>query len=233
LVPKEVTGGLETVAVRSPRHPIAKALIQQSGLPLAAPSANLSGRPSPTTADHVLEDLEGRVEIILDGGKSSFGLESTVLDALSEPPMILRPGSITLAMLREFLPTVQMYKQGGGLEERPPTPGLKYRHYSPNAAVALFYNHGKLEGYVESWLAEGKRIVRLTNQISSSCDDRYVTIQMSATNDSSEIAHNLFEGLRSADSLHPDYIVCESVPEDDEGLAIMNRLAKAASISIY
>lgn len=230
-VPLEVTGGLDTVAVRFPRHPIAKALIEQSGLPLAAPSANLSGRPSPTCAEHVLNDLSGRVEVILDGGKSSFGLESTVLNALVNPPVILRPGSITKSMLKEFLPNVEIYKQGSGLEDRPPTPGLKYRHYAPDSPVILFYNHDKVAEYVYKWLEEGKRVVRLTNEHVQ--DDRLSIIELSASNDAAEIAHNLFDGLRAADSQKPDYIVCESVPEDDEGLAIMNRLAKAAASTVY
>lgn len=231
-----VTGGLETVAVRMPRHPIAKALIEQSGLPLAAPSANLSGRPSPTTAEHSLADLEGRVELILDGGKSSFGLESTVLNALVDPPLILRPGSITISMLKAFLPNIQIYKTGNGLEDRPPTPGLKYRHYSPEKPVILFYNHEKVDKHIDDWLSECKKIVRLVNDLNSlkqTPDTRYSSIVLSNSGDPTEIAHNLFDGLRAADAQNPDYIVCESVCEDDEGLAIMNRLAKAASQSVY
>jgi L-threonylcarbamoyladenylate synthase len=231
-VPYEVTGGLETVAVRFPRHPVAKALIEQFGKPLAAPSANLSGRPSPTTAEHVLEDLDGRVEVVLNGGRSSYGLESTVLNALVDPPVILRPGSITLAMLKDYLPGVRHYQQGSGLEERPPTPGLKYRHYAPEHPVYLFYNHNATEIQINSWLKEGKRIVRLVNKKFDD-DNRYPIITLSEAGSPTEIAHNLFDALRSADATHPDYIVCDSVPEDDEGLAIMNRLAKAASFTIY
>jgi len=141
-VPQAVTAGQTTVAVRMPSHPIAHKLIALSGVPIAAPSANLSGRPSPTTAGHVIADLTGRVKCIVDGGGTSVGLESTVLDMSRDPPMILRPGGITHEQLKRYLPDVVVYGQGGhkdqSMEDKPPTPGLKYRHYSPNAYVVLF-----------------------------------------------------------------------------------------------
>jgi L-threonylcarbamoyladenylate synthase len=146
-VPDVVTAGLDTVAVRFPAHPIARKIIEMCGFPLAAPSANLSGRPSPTTAAHVLEDLGGRINFIVDGGSSEFGLESTVLDATRSPPMILRPGSITERMLRELLPDIRVFKKDSDfltaeetkqMEERPATPGMKYRHYSPTSPLLLF-----------------------------------------------------------------------------------------------
>ena len=229
-VPDQVTAGLRTVAVRFPRHPVAKALIEQADMPLAAPSANLSGRPSPTTAQHVFDDLNGRVDLILDGGKCSFGLESTVLNALVSPPVILRPGSITLTMLREYLPDCQIYKPDAKDIERPATPGLKYRHYSPTCPVILFHNHGKVDEYLNTELA-GKKIVRLLNGPVEPL--AYPHIVLSERNDPEEIARNLFDGLRQADTMGRDYIICEAVSEDDEGLAIMNRLSKAASHSVY
>lgn len=141
-VPQAVTAGQTTVAVRMPSHPIAHKLIALSGVPIAAPSANLSGRPSPTTAGHVIADLTGRVKCIVDGGGTSVGLESTVLDMSRDPPMVLRPGGITYEQLKKYLPDVVVYGQGGhkdqSMEDKPPTPGLKYRHYSPNAYVVLF-----------------------------------------------------------------------------------------------
>eukprot|EP01088_Endostelium_zonatum_P012935 TRINITY_DN27252_c0_g1_i1.p1 TRINITY_DN27252_c0_g1~~TRINITY_DN27252_c0_g1_i1.p1 ORF type:complete len:351 (-),score=98.00 TRINITY_DN27252_c0_g1_i1:239-1291(-) len=141
VVPDEVTTGLNTVAVRMPSHPIAKKLIELSNLPIAAPSANSSGRPSPTTAQHVYDDLKGRIQCIVDGGSTQIGLESTVVDVTNEDsPMILRPGGVTKEQLQKVLPNIKVYVTGHTkeLEEKPPTPGLKYRHYSPDAKVVVF-----------------------------------------------------------------------------------------------
>eukprot|EP01116_Phalansterium_solitarium_P025399 TRINITY_DN9699_c0_g1_i1.p1 TRINITY_DN9699_c0_g1~~TRINITY_DN9699_c0_g1_i1.p1 ORF type:complete len:447 (-),score=138.89 TRINITY_DN9699_c0_g1_i1:70-1410(-) len=140
-VPDQVTGGSSLVAVRMPAHPVALRLIDRAALPVAAPSANVSGRPSPTTAAHVLEDFDGRIPCVIDGGPTAVGLESTVLDLNRQPPLVLRPGGVTLEQLRELLPTVQLYDahvHGTALADTPSTPGLKYRHYSPTAPVVLF-----------------------------------------------------------------------------------------------
>jgi len=142
-VPESVTAGQPKVAVRMPSHPVARKLIELSGVPLAAPSANLSGRPSPTNATHVYADLSGRIPCIVDGGATSFGVESTVVDlesSVTGGPLILRPGGVTLEQLRRLIPSMEAYEEvthGSKLKEKPPTPGLKYTHYSPNATVVL------------------------------------------------------------------------------------------------
>lgn len=260
-VPDVVTAGLGTVAVRFPAHPVAQKIIELAGFPLAAPSANLSGRPSPTCAAHVLEDLDGRVGVVVDGGSSGFGVESTVLDATREPPMILRPGSITARMLQQYLPTVCIYRKGDGeagslsaaemqqIEERPATPGMKYRHYSPTSPVILFHHldtgsageetaaavvEQEIARFVQGELDAGHRVARLTirpSLMTPPWPANYSEFPLSRCGDREEIARNLFAGLRAADAGRPDLIVAQSVGEEDEGLAIMNRLTKAASIT--
>jgi L-threonylcarbamoyladenylate synthase len=239
LLPKDellsdiVTAGLGTVGVRFPSHPVAIKLIQECGFPLAAPSANLSGRPSPTIALHVLHDLDGRIPLIIDGGASSVGLESTVLDATVEPPIILRPGAITAKMLRPYLPDIQVYgettERNKALEERPPTPGMKYKHYSPTATVVLFargpYQERNIQAFVEQH--KDSNLVRLC--IAEDPSESYRKIFLSRTGNLQEIASSLFAGLREADLLTPDFILAQEIDEEDEGLAIMNRLSKAAS----
>lgn len=262
-VPDVVTAGLETVAVRFPAHPIAQKIIEQCGFPLAAPSANLSGRPSPTSAQHVLDDLSMRVPVVVDAGPSSFGLESTVLDVTRDPPLILRPGSITARMLQPLLPTIQVFRRDGmnhpsvtpeeikQMEERPATPGMKYRHYSPTSPLILFHADPmdvdgaavelEIRRFVRAELDAGKRLARLPLRpspppllgpfsLSPSDPLHYAEFPLSQTGDAEEIARNLFAGLRAADAMQPDLIVAQSVEEEDEGLAIMNRLEKAASI---
>jgi len=246
-VPDVVTAGLRTVAVRFPAHPVAKALIEAAGFPLAAPSANLSGRPSPTTAAHVLHDLDGRISVIVDGGPCGLGLESTVLDATRSPPVILRPGSITQKMLLPYLNDVQLFGQNGTKDgemeeemERPSTPGMKYRHYSPSSPVVLFScdsstgltNQSSIIQFCREELAKGKRIVRLANSLDPMIDEKILpvpTIYLSHNGGLETIAKNLFKGLRDADALKPDWILAEGVIEDDQGAAVMNRLSKAAS----
>jgi L-threonylcarbamoyladenylate synthase len=265
-LPSCVTAGLATVGVRFPAHPVAQALIEQAGFPLAAPSANLSGRPSPTTAQHVFDDLKDRIEWIVDGGSSGVGLESTVVDLLQDPPVILRPGGITQAMLSEVVPEITVYRQKKMRqqlttdqaanateivdEERPSTPGMKYKHYAPDAPVWLFSLNApsgniqedsrRLAPLIVEYLrinAPGKRIVRLencsisiSNTAESSTNDQVILLSESGS--LREIAQNLFGALRAADELCPEIIVAEAVCEDDEGLAIMNRLFKSAGEQI-
>ena len=246
-----VTAGLDTVAVRFPRHPIARKIIDMVRVPLAAPSANLSGKPSPTTAQHVLDDLRDRINYIVDGGQCSFGLESTVLDATRNPPLILRPGSVTTKMLREFLPNVQIFRKGSEhltaeeikqMEDRPATPGMKYRHYSPTSPLLLFHSKSSadpeiVEKTIRAFLMEelksGNRISRITLRPASKehvvDDDNYYEFPLSLDGSHEEMARNLFAALRTADAVEPTLIIAQSVEGEDEGLAIMNRLSKAAS----
>lgn len=234
-VPDIVSAGHPTVGVRFPSHPVAIKIIEAVGVPLAAPSANLSGRPSPTSAQHVLDDLAGRIPFIAEGGSSSVGLESTVLDVTSEPPMILRPGAITAAMLRPFLPDIQVYgadprKRDMTLEDRPPTPGMKYKHYAPTAPAALLRPGVDSEERLVKYLQDHpeKRIVRLCTALRPEYP-QVSNIYLSKTGDVMEVARNLFAGLRDADLTSPDQIISETVQDEDHGLAIMNRLSKAAT----
>lgn len=246
VVPDVVTAGLPTVAVRFPAHPVAQKVIELCGFPLAAPSANLSGFPSPTTANHVFDDLNGRLSFIVEGGPCGFGLESTVLDCTQTPPTILRPGSITAKMLSEFLPGIQVFKKTTfnaeskevkEMEERPSTPGMKYRHYSPVNRLILFDRSVeatslKTEIFIREKLESGNSICRLTlsrNLGMNPPSGKYQEFPLSEDGSKEEIARNLFSMLRAADAQGPNLIVAESVEDDDEGLAIMNRLSKAAS----
>lgn len=247
-----VTAGLGTVAVRFPSHPIAQRIIDLCGFPLAAPSANLSGRPSPTTAQHVLDDLVQRIGFVVDGGPCMLGLESTVLDATrpNAPPLILRPGSITARALSDYLPDVRVFRKTAqnahtedvrAMEERPSTPGMKYRHYAPISPLFLFHqpeDKGEGEGdvaeFIREQLAAGRSVARLTTKSGpvQFASEHYREFPLSGAGEHVEIARNLFATLRAADATQPDLIVAESVTEggEDEGLAIMNRLQKAASV---
>lgn len=239
-VPDIVSAGLSTVGVRFPSHPVAQQIIELCGFPLAAPSANLSGRPSPTSAKHVFDDLQGRIEYIVDGGSSSVGLESTVLDVTSNPPMILRPGAITAAMLKPFLPDIEVYgadpsKRNLAMEERPSTPGMKYKHYAPTAPVVLVRPGLDLEHRVTKFISAhpDASIVRLCTA-DRPAHPNVTQFYLSRTGDLQEIARNLFSGLRDADLLSPAWILAEAVEEgsDEAALAIMNRLGKASSFTI-
>jgi len=248
-IPDTVTCGQPTVAVRMPSHPIAKRLIELSGLPIAAPSANLSGRPSPTTANHVFQDLKGRIKCIIDGGGCQVGVESTVIDVIREPPLILRPGGVTLEQLREFLPNIQVFGSNNtllpkdiNLVENPPTPGLKYRHYSPKAQVILFdgspqkFERPLIETIQKAILNKQKvglihthpKTIPISEEISSS--ELFILYPLGSEDDPSLIARGLFEALRELDEKEVHIIVMEGIPENNEGLAVMNRIRKASSI---
>ena len=238
-VPKRVVGGAEmqTVAVRMPEHWLARALIRECGFPLAAPSANLSGRPSPTCAQHVFTDLNGRIPLILDDGqRSSVGVESTVLDVHNR--LILRPGAVTKEMLQGVLPDVDYFsnvEHWGTVDvNRPPTPGMKYRHYSPDSPLLLYYNYPSelVEEQVCLHLARGSKVVRILS------DRKVVTAAVpmflsEAKDDYGRMAYNLFDVLRSADALKPDVIIAEALQKCSETEAVMNRLEKAASEKFY
>ncbi|PIE77190.1 MAG: threonylcarbamoyl-AMP synthase [Clostridiales bacterium] len=217
-VPDIVTAGLDTVAIRMPSHPLARAIIAAADLPIAAPSANLSGKPSPTKADHVIADMMGRVDLIIDGGDVEHGLESTVLDLSVEPPLILRPGAITYEQLRAFCPTVQLDKSllvSFG-KDKPRAPGMKYRHYAPRAAVFvvdLAHSSQEIDALIQSFTEKGHKV-------------RYI-------DESAErLAGQLFSLFRSADADGYDVILVKAVPTDQIGLAVMNRLLKAAEYKI-
>jgi L-threonylcarbamoyladenylate synthase len=234
VVPEIITAGLETVAIRMPSHPLALELIRRSGTPIAAPSANTSGRPSPTRASHVVEDMEGKIAMIIDGGETGVGLESTVLDLTERVPMILRPGGVTLEDICDLLPEVVMDPGLGGRQDfTPKSPGQKYRHYAPKAEMILFSGEGEkmVAAIIERARKEesmGKRVGLLVTEENR---DRYGVgnvVVMGSIKDKRTIAHGLFHAIRRLDELEIDIILCESVEEDQIGMAIMNRLLKAA-----
>ena len=237
-VPRETTGGMDTVAVRMPSHPVAAALIRESGGYIAAPSANTSGRPSPTLARHVYEDLQGRIPLILDGGAVGIGLESTIVDLSEEVPMILRPGYITKEMLEQVIGTVR--NDPGFISPdssvRPKAPGMKYRHYAPKARMVLVSGPvdraaEKIRGLAEESLRKGERCGILCTDETR---DRYGTLDQAVIKSIGQrqkeetIAHNLYGILREFDQADVDCIYSESFPEDGIGAAIMNRMLKAA-----
>lgn len=238
-VPKRVLGGegLQTVAVRMPDHWLARALIRECGFPLAAPSANLSGRPSPTSAEHVYSDLQGRIPLILDDGhRSSVGVESTVLDVHNR--LILRPGAVTREMLQSVLPDVEYFSSvehwGRVDANRPPTPGMKYRHYSPDSPLRLYYNFPPqiINKEVEELENINLKVVRILNERCSENHSNRNELVMYLAEDAKDygrMAYNLFDVLRRADALHPDIIIAEALPKCSATEAVMNRLEKAAS----
>jgi L-threonylcarbamoyladenylate synthase len=224
-VARSVSAGLTTVAVRMPRNAIALELIRASRTPIAAPSANASGKPSPTTAAHVLDDLGGRIDMILDGGTTNIGVESTVLDMTVDPPMILRPGWVTREMLTEV---VGLVEHTASVEELRRSPGTRHRHYTPHARVILI-EHGSpelIEEVCREHLKEGAVGFIGHNQVA--IDDRlFHTIQLG--NRAEEYAHSIYSALRELDSKNPHVIVVEGINDEDEGAAVMDRLRRAAS----
>ncbi len=233
-IPDEVTAGLRTVAVRMPSHPVARALIRAAGVPIAAPSANLSGRPSPTTALHVAEDF-GDGLFILDGGCAEVGLESTVLDLTVEPPIILRQGAVTLEIIQGVLPETISCKgnfstSAGGKVK---SPGMKYRHYAPRAPLFLAQGKGAKEEIpsIQRFLLNHKNL-RVGVLTVEEHKDRYqhawVVISLGSRRNLSEIAQNLFTSLRKFDKLNVDVIIAETFPREGIGAAIMERLEKAS-----
>lgn len=228
-ISKYVTAGQHTVGVRLPSHPVARALISLSDTPLAAPSANALTRPSPTLASHVYHDLKDRIPFIVDGGPSSVGVESTVVDGLVDPPMLLRPGGVLLEQLKEvdgWANVIKAKKTAGKLEQVK-TPGMKYRHYSPTARVVLL-NGSDGDDAVAAFLSDNKdkKVAFLRTKCFAPVDG-VVDRHLGSTG--AEISRNLFAMLREVDELGVDVILVEAIEEDNEGLAVMNRLSKAAS----
>lgn len=233
------TKGQSTFGVRMPKHPVARALIELSGLPLAAPSANASTKPSCTLAEHVLADMDGRIPLILDGGSSDVGVESTVVDGLVSPPQILRPGGISLEQIKEAggkaWQGVVVANPTAGLNEKVRTPGMKYRHYSPRAAVLLVSptaNVTTVGHALDSRSARKIAILRSKTWPQEISFGDYETVSIPLGHSGAQISHNLFAAFRSADEANVDAIVVEAVTLDDEGLAIMNRMKKAAEVYI-
>ena len=239
-VPKSTTGGLETVAVRMPSHPVARALIRESGVYIAAPSANTSGRPSPTKAEHVKEDLDGRIDMILDGGAVGIGLESTIVDLSTGVPTILRPGYITGEMLEvlgevQVDPAILSQKMNPNIVAK--APGMKYRHYAPKGQMTI------IEGDTGKVVDEINRLVK--EKTDEGCSvaviateetkDAYACANVRSVGSRAtegSIAAGLYDILREMDHIGAEYIYAESFEKDTLGKAIMNRMLKAAAYHV-
>ena len=229
-VPDDVTGGLSTVGVRFPDNDIARALIKAADCPIAAPSANLSGRPSPTTPQAVFNDLRGKIEIILDGGACQFGVESTIIDVTSDIPEILRPGAITKEMLEEILGEVKVAKNS---TDKPRAPGMKYTHYAPKVPLTLIESSDEkiFRREIKNLRAENKIVgIMASHDLITKLDaEKIIPVIYGSREDLKSIAANLYESLRSFDNLPAQIILAEGVEDFGLGVAIMNRLRKAAS----
>ena len=240
IVPHGTTGGLETVAIRMPSDPIANKLIELAGVPVAAPSANTSGRPSPTTADHVFQDMDGKIEAIVDGGAVGIGLESTIVDVTGDIPTLLRPGAITMEMLREILGEVTIDPAiVGPLKKdiKPKAPGMKYRHYAPKADLTLYEGEqdavvARINQEVSEKMAEGYKVGVICTTETKELYPQGMVLCVGTRAEEETVAHNLFAVLREFDDLKADYIYSESFSDHKLGQAIMNRLTKAAAYHI-
>ena len=237
-VPKITTGGLDTVAIRMPRNNVALALIRKSGLPIAAPSANISGRPSPTSAIHVKDDLDGKIKLILDGGRTEIGIESTVIDMTQPTPVILRPGGISKESIETEIGKVVFHNSLLSIDRKTinihRSPGMKYRHYSPKAHVILVEGRqndamSKIIQLTEKLEAEGKKVSIMTASKSLKVNSEKIQYMGRSLE---TIARNLFGNLRQADKNNVDVIIVQGIQYNKTGFAIMNRLKKAAITSI-
>lgn len=235
IVPDGTTGGLNTVAIRMPSHPVARKLIQESGVYIAAPSANTSGRPSPTTAGHVAEDMNGRIDMILDGGEVGIGIESTIVDLTGDVPTILRPGFITKKMLEHIVGEVSIDKAiiEPDPNLRPKAPGMKYTHYAPKGELSIVSGSkdlvvAKINELVSQKEAQGYKVAVLASKENASlykCEN--ILVIGEASKDETIAAH-LYATLRTCDELKTEYMYSEAFDSGELGGAIMNRLLKAA-----
>lgn len=239
-VPKETTGGLDTVAVRMPSDPVAAELIRRSGVPIAAPSANTSGRPSPTRAEHVWQDLNGKIDIILDGGPVKVGVESTIVDVTGEVPTLLRPGAITMEMLEAAVGHVEIdpaILRPMSPDAHPKAPGMKYRHYAPKADLTIVEGDmekviQKINALAEEKIAGGKKVGIICTEETKNRYPAGMVESIGVRAKQETIAHNLFAVLRDFDDRGAEYIFSEGFAEDHLGQAIMNRMKKAAGYHI-
>lgn len=238
-VPKETTGGLSTVAIRMPDDEIALAFIKAAGGFIAAPSANTSGRPSPTLAEHVRDDLDGKIEMILDGGQVGIGVESTIVDLTEGTPTILRPGYVTQEMLSKVLGDVDTDRTilEGTFAAKPKAPGMKYRHYAPKASMSLIEGDiEKIVSVMNARYSEAKsKGLKVGIMCSSQVFDKVsgdVKKDLGNREDEREIAHNLYKVLREFDEEDVDIIYGECFSKEGFGQAVMNRLLKAAGFTV-
>ena len=240
IVPNETSASLDSIGIRMPNYEIALKLIELSETTIAAPSANISGRPSPTDLQRCVEDLDGKVDCILGGEQSDIGVESTIVDCTVNPPLVLRPGGVTLEMLREIDPNINidpaiMKKPEPNL--KPKAPGMKYRHYAPKAKVTIVSGNKKntiekIKEMVHYNIEKKKKVCILTVDENEKEYSEGIKISLGSLNDLSTVARNLFETLRKCDDIGADVVFAESFEQKGVGIAIMNRLNKAAGFDI-
>lgn len=233
-VPHGTTGGLDTVAVRMPNHELARELIQAGGGFICAPSANLSGRPSPTKAAHVIEDMDGKIDMILACDNVTIGVESTILDMTVTPPIILRPGAVTRGMLEKVLGTVHVDKAtlSNDSKEAPRAPGMKYRHYAPRAELAIVKGRGDapqlfINQQVIDLQNKGYKVAVMTSE-ETAHNYKADVVESLGNVGTQDVAVRLYDVLRGFDHMDVDYIFSEEFPTGELGQAVMNRLNKAA-----
>lgn len=230
---ERATAGLSTVAVRMPDHPVARSLIRAAGLPIAAPSANTSGKPSPTTAQHVYDDLNGKIPAIIDGGPTGIGVESTVIDCTEDIPRILRPGGITKEQIKGVIGSVQVDQATIDKTAVPKAPGMKYTHYAPKAPLCLVKgDRTRLQELVREKKREGLRVGVLTTEENVSFYDGDVVLACGRRDSLETVSAALYNVLRKFDTTNVDIILSEMFPNEGIGAAIMNRLLKAAGHAI-
>ena len=234
IVPYITTGGLDTVAIRMPANKIALALIKEAKIPIAAPSANLFGKPSPTRAEHVIEDLYGKIDAIINGGNTEIGIESTVVDLTTNPPVLLRPGSVALEEMERVLGKIEIYSVANEKDITKiiaKSPGMKYKHYSPDAKLIVVEGKHqnvkkKIQELINQYKKEGKKIgIMVINQNHSYRANKIKFVG----NDFIAIAKNLFKIFREFNKEKIDIIIAEGISDKGLGLAIMNRLRKASN----
>ena len=238
-VPYETTGGMDTVAVRMPNHPVALELIRRSGGYIAAPSANTSGKPSPTLAEHVAFDMDGRIPMILDGGPVGIGIESTIVDLTEDIPMILRPGYITPKMLEKVIGEVKMDPGiiASDSLQKPKAPGMKYKHYAPDADLKIVEgDEARVVEYINDnvnrLISQGYKVAVMTTEEGKHNYNKGIIVSMGHKDDELSAARHLYAVLREFDNENVDYVFSESFETDNVGRAVMNRLIKAAGHTI-
>ncbi|GAK14473.1 L-threonylcarbamoyladenylate synthase [Geomicrobium sp. JCM 19039] len=233
LVPDIVTARLDTVAIRMPSHPVARRILKEVQLPIAAPSANRSGRPSPTLAAHVMNDLNGRIAAVVDGGACGYGLESTVVDLSGDVPVILRPGGVTEEMIEDAVGTTIMRPTANTAEHTPKSPGMKYRHYAPDTALIIGGKQAnEVQELIDQYRNKGKRVAAaVTDDLQKEIQaDHHLNLGEKDRLD--RVSQRVYQVLREVDALQPEVDVCiiQSFEEKGLGRAIMNRLNKAANV---
>jgi len=241
-IPDVTVAGLNTIAVRMPQHAVALALIRESLCPIAAPSANLAGKPSPTSAQHVFDDLNGRIDAILDGGPTCIGVESTVLDLSVDPALVLRPGGTPLEALRRVLGDVKLHPFVVAEKDLPietaHSPGMKHKHYAPKAPVILVEGAvsavmATIKSLISTYWLQDKRVGVLATSETAWAYEADVVKSLGSRRNVDAMAANLFRLLREFDEENVDVIVAEGVPTEGLGLAVMNRLRKASGYNIF